>query len=119
MKKCPTCGKTYDDSWSICLDCHTSLVSDLNIKPTNPGLAKPKKISRGQVAVGAFGGAILALIVSPIYKIVVFSVAQPPLPEEVAGNVGTVGGILAFGSFLLGYYLTIKIFFGRKDKKKW
>ena len=25
MKKCPKCGKTYDDSWGICLDCRIPL----------------------------------------------------------------------------------------------
>ena len=25
MKKCPKCGKTYDDSWGVCVNCKTPL----------------------------------------------------------------------------------------------
>ena len=26
MKKCPKCGKTYDDTWKVCLHCRQGLV---------------------------------------------------------------------------------------------
>ncbi|MFA6635722.1 MAG: hypothetical protein WCV56_01235 [Candidatus Omnitrophota bacterium] len=28
VRKCPKCGKEYDDSWGVCLDCGGSLVGD-------------------------------------------------------------------------------------------
>lgn len=38
MKKCPKCGKTYDDTWKICLHCGVNLSNDLSIKEDNPEL---------------------------------------------------------------------------------
>ena len=36
MRKCPKCGKTYDDSWKVCLQCNVALVDDLSMTNTNP-----------------------------------------------------------------------------------
>ena len=32
MRKCPKCGKTYDDTWKICLHCSVNLSDDMSIK---------------------------------------------------------------------------------------
>ena len=33
MKKCPKCGKTYDNSWEVCLSCSEKLVASEEISP--------------------------------------------------------------------------------------
>jgi len=38
MKKCPKCGKVYDDSWKMCLNCSVVLSEDISIVETNPEL---------------------------------------------------------------------------------
>lgn len=38
MKKCPKCGKTYDDTWKICLHCSVALSDNLLVAETNPEL---------------------------------------------------------------------------------
>jgi len=36
MKKCAKCGQTYDDSWSICLQCDATLSNDPTAKVSHP-----------------------------------------------------------------------------------
>ena len=43
MKKCPKCGKTYDDSWKICLTCRAPLTKNLSTKPSGKPKNKPKR----------------------------------------------------------------------------
>lgn len=38
MKKCPKCGKTYDDTWKVCLHCSVDLSENLSVVETNPEL---------------------------------------------------------------------------------
>jgi len=35
MRKCPKCGKTYDDSWEVCLDCREKLSAIPKISATD------------------------------------------------------------------------------------
>lgn len=35
MKKCPKCGKTYDDTWEICFDCSKPLVLEKEFEEKN------------------------------------------------------------------------------------
>ncbi len=30
MRKCPKCGKTYDDTWKVCLTCSTALSDNIS-----------------------------------------------------------------------------------------
>lgn len=30
MNQCPKCGKTYDDSWKVCLHCNVVLGRDMS-----------------------------------------------------------------------------------------
>lgn len=40
MRKCPKCGKVYDNTWKVCLSCSVALVDDLTIPETNPEIRK-------------------------------------------------------------------------------
>jgi TolB protein len=42
MKKCPKCGKVYDESWSVCLDCRDKLVPDGIISSEQSQVVKQK-----------------------------------------------------------------------------
>jgi len=43
MKKCPKCGKTYDDTWKMCLHCSVALSDNLSIVETNPEIWKKQE----------------------------------------------------------------------------
>ncbi|MCX5668023.1 MAG: hypothetical protein NTY34_06930 [Candidatus Omnitrophica bacterium] len=43
MKKCPKCGKTYDDTWKVCLSCSVALSDNLSIVETNPEIRKQQE----------------------------------------------------------------------------
>ena len=55
MKKCPKCGKTYDDSWKICLSCcNAKLTDDLSVIPTGAEPFEFKLSRKRQIIFGIF-----------------------------------------------------------------
>ena len=75
MRKCPKCGKTYDDTWKICLDCSVSLTEDMSIKESNPELRSKKRGLLTTVNSIAFA---LYLIMG--VNLVIFGLDQKHLP---------------------------------------
>lgn len=68
MKKCPKCGRTYDDSWTVCLTCEKGLSNDTSVQETNPELRKgsDRKRSKG---VTVFAVLIIAASVLSIMSL--------------------------------------------------
>jgi hypothetical protein len=86
VKKCPKCGKTFDDSWEVCLGCSVQLSDDLSVTPDlpetpNPSSTKKKKLSLILRSVG-----ICCLFVFLVNNGMVRTIARAfipfPYPEE-------------------------------------
>ncbi len=54
MKKCPKCGKEYDDTWKNCLNCSVPLTEDMSIKEFHPEIRSKKEKSDGIIILGVF-----------------------------------------------------------------
>ena len=108
MKKCPKCGRTYDDSWEVCLKCSKKLVFEGPLMPSKKAedtyQESPKIV---QNIIGCTVGLIFGKVASAIFKSIVFSVFPSQVLKEKASAVSTATFILFCFCFMAGYKVAI------------
>lgn len=109
MRKCPKCGKIYDDSWKVCLNCSLVLADDVRIQESNPEL----RINNENEMKGAgLNIAGLAFIIFAVGLVLAASLNPTPtdptiLISKVLAIIGcSIMNIETFGSFQKKHNIT-------------
>jgi len=103
MKRCPKCGKTYDDSWSVCLNCSAQL------EDTAGGASSATTTSQGSHYVQARKKTqpikyILLMSISFFIKLIILAVNSSIYDPSVRMALVLVD-IVFTGVFVYGAYL--------------
>ena len=129
MKKCPKCGKKYDDSWTVCLDCRVELSTLTGSEITETyrkieekkAKAEEEKNKRTQICptqLRRFSNMLLDMIFGISLTgavFVIIKLIKPTLQWETLGKIYDNAFLISLVE--LFYYATTEFVWGRSPAK--